>query len=56
MDKSEIFILIAVILFLAFRLYQKYGKKDRNTPGNKASASILTSSSKEEEYEPYSGK
>jgi len=57
MDKTQIIIFAVVMVFLAFRIYQKYIKKDINTSGSnkKSSAgSSFSSSSKDDEYEPYS--
>jgi hypothetical protein len=59
MNKRDIIILIAVMVFLALRLYQKYKKKESNssTPGNKTTiGSGFPSSIKDDEYEPYSKK
>jgi len=59
MDKSGIFIFAAVMAFVAFRLYQKYMKKDNYNPGSKtkeSSGSSFSTSSKDDEYEPYSKK
>jgi len=57
MDKTQIIIFAVAIVFLAFRIYQKYIKKDRNSSvsNKKTSAgSSFSSSSKDDEYEPYS--
>jgi len=57
MDKKEIIFLTAILLFAAIRLYQKYvhkggnTKKDNRTIGNES-----FSSSRDDDYEPYSGK
>jgi hypothetical protein len=59
MDKSEIFIFAAVIIFVAFRLYQKYMKKGNYNTGSKtkeSSGSSFSTSSKDDDYEPYSKK
>lgn len=59
MDTKDIIIFSAVIAFVAFRLYQKYGKKDQNGTANdrKASSdSTFFSTSKDDDYEPYSKK
>ena len=45
--------------FVAVRLYQKYFKKDKNKSGGESKPNAGTafpSSSKDEEYEPYSKK
>jgi hypothetical protein len=45
--------------FLAFRLYQKYIKKDKNISGTNTNTNTGTgfpSSSKDDDYEPYSKK
>jgi hypothetical protein len=59
MDTKQIIIFSVAMAFVAFRLYQKYYKK--NTPGssdtNKGSTgNALTHSSKDDDYEPYSKK
>jgi hypothetical protein len=57
MDKTQIIIFIAAIFFLAFRLYQKYFKKGRDkssAPSKTVSDSGLHSTSKDDDYEPYS--
>jgi hypothetical protein len=59
MDKTQIILFSAAMAFLAFRLYQKYVKKDnkKTGPGMKSgSESSFPNSSKDEEYEPYSKK
>jgi hypothetical protein len=59
MDKSNIAIFAAVMGVAAFRLYQKYKKKDKNKSGgniNTPSNSSMPSSSKDDDYEPYSKK
>jgi hypothetical protein len=58
MNKSEIIIFAAAMAFLAFRLYQKYMKKGNYNPGSKTkeSGTSFSTSSKDDEYEPYSKK
>jgi hypothetical protein len=59
MDKSSIAIFAAVMGVAAFRLYQKYIKKDKNKTGSNStipSGTSMPSSSKEDDYEPYSKK
>jgi hypothetical protein len=59
MDKTQVIIIAAAIAILAFRLYQKYVKKDKSKSGTErktTSVSSFPSSSKDEEYEPYSKK
>jgi len=59
METRDLIILIAVIFFVAFRLYQKYGKKDLKGTANTKKASNETSffsTSKNDDYEPYSKK
>ena len=59
MDKTQIFIFVFAMVFLAFRLYQKYVKKNtdksgtdtKNVPGSKFSSSSI-----DDDYEPYSKK
>jgi hypothetical protein len=59
MHNSQILIFSAVMAFLALRLYQKYFKKDKNKSGTQTksdSGTSFPSTSKDEEYEPYSKK
>jgi hypothetical protein len=59
MDKTQIIIFSAAMAFLALRLYQKYIKKDKSKSGTDREANFsgsANSSSKDEEYEPYSKK
>jgi hypothetical protein len=59
METKDIIIFAAVFAFLGFRLYQKYVKKDQNGTANdkKTSAdSSSFSSTKYDDYEPYSKK
>ena len=59
MHNSQILIFSAVMAFLALRLYQKYFKKDKNKSGTQTksdSGTSFQSTSKDEEYEPYSKK
>ena len=56
-DKLQIFLLAVAFVFLGFRLYQKYFKKNDNKPGGiKKSGSSFASSSQDDDYEPYSKK
>lgn len=59
MDKTQILLFSAAMAFVAVRLYQKYVKKDKNKSGTdikSPSGGSFPSSSKDEEYEPYSKK
>lgn len=59
MDKKDIIIFAAVLAFLAVRLYQKYVKKDPKRTANEKKISSDTtffSTSKDDDYEPYSKK
>ena len=59
MHNSQILIVSALIAFLGIRLYQKYFKKDKNKSGTQSksdSGTSFPSTSKDEEYEPYSKK
>jgi hypothetical protein len=59
MDTKDIIIFAAVLAFLAFRLYQKYVKKDQKGTANEKKTSSDTtffSTSKDDDYEPYSKK
>jgi hypothetical protein len=57
MDKIQILLLSAAFAILAVRLYQKYMKKGKgkSAPENKlSSGQTLSSSTKDDDYEPYS--
>jgi uncharacterized membrane protein YebE (DUF533 family) len=57
MDKTQIIIFAVAMVFLAFRIYQKYIKKDKDNSGSKTKTSAdssFSSSEKDDEYEPYS--
>jgi len=59
MHNSQILIFSAVMAFLALRLYQKYFKKDKDKSGTQTksdSGTSFPSTSKDEDYEPYSKK
>ena len=59
MDKTQILIFAALMAIVAVRLYQKYIKKDKSKSGTEtkpSSGSSFPSSSKDEDYEPYSKK
>jgi hypothetical protein len=59
MDKTQVIIFSAAMAFLVFRLYQKYLKKGKFKPGDKnktPSGSGFSSSTKDDDYEPYSKK
>jgi hypothetical protein len=59
MHNSQILIFSAVMAFLALRLYQKYFKKDKDKSGAETktnSGASFPSTSKDEDYEPYSKK
>jgi len=59
MSTVEIFLLVFVFVVAAARLYQKYVKKNDAKSGQgtrESSGSLFTSSSKDDEYEPYSKK
>jgi hypothetical protein len=59
MHNSQILIFSAVMAFLALRLYQKYFKKDKDKSGTETKTDPGTSfpsTSKDEDYEPYSKK
>jgi hypothetical protein len=61
METKDFFIWGFVIIFLGFRLYQKYYKKDsgkENTSKGKSapSGSAFSSPAKDDDYEPYSKK
>ena len=57
METKEVIIFAVAISFVAFRLYQKYIKKDQKGSANiKKTSSDTTyfSTSKDDDYEPYS--
>jgi hypothetical protein len=59
MHKNDIIVFAVVMVFLAFRLYQKYIKKKdlkTGTPPNSTKGTSFPSSSKDDDYEPYSKK
>jgi hypothetical protein len=58
MHKNEIIVIVAVLFAVGFRLYRKYANKEKGKMGNesKQSATSFPSSSKDEDYEPYSKK
>ena len=59
MDKTQIAVVAAAIAILGIRLYQKYVKKNKGQmgSGNKPdSGTSMPSSSKDDDYEPYSKK
>ena len=56
-DKFQIILLAVCFVIVAFRLYNKYIKKDEVKPGGpKKPTSSFTSSSKDDDYEPYAKK
>jgi hypothetical protein len=59
MDKKEVIIFAAAMVFVAFRLYQKYVKKNTGKSGMESkppSATSFPTSVKDDDYEPYSKK
>jgi hypothetical protein len=59
MHRNDIIVFTVVMAYLAFRLYQKYfKKKDMKTGTTPASTkgTTLSSSSEDDDYEPYSKK
>jgi len=59
MDKVEIIVFSAAFAIVAVRLYQKYIKKDKGKSGTDTKTSpgsMFSSSSKDDDYEPYSKK
>jgi hypothetical protein len=56
-DKLQIVLIVVMFAFIAFRLYKKYLKKSDGKPdGLKKPGSSFGSSSKDDDYEPYSKK
>jgi hypothetical protein len=58
MEKKDIIILVVVLLGVGISLYRKYMKKKGtpNVAGNTPKSSSSFSSSKDDDYEPYSKK
>ena len=57
MDTKQLLILLIVLAFVGFRIYQKYIKKDQANKDTKAdSGSSFPSSRSDDDYEPYSKK
>jgi hypothetical protein len=59
MEKKDIIILVAVFAALCFSLYRKYIQKNKKKSGSLSGTqpgSSFTSSSKDDDYEPYSKK
>jgi hypothetical protein len=56
-DNLEIVFLVVCFAFVGFRLYQKYYKKDELKPGSqKKPSSSFSSTTKDDDYEPYAKK
>ena len=56
-DKLEVVLFAVVFAFVGIRLYQKYFKKGDGKPdGKKKPGSGFSSSTKDDDYEPYSKK
>lgn len=57
MDQKEIIILVAALVFVGIRLYQKYAKKGKGVTGTrKTTSSSFSQSAGDDDYEPYSKK
>jgi hypothetical protein len=59
MDKTQIAIFAAAMAILGIRLYQRYVKKNKAKMGSETkpgSGASIPSSSKDDDYEPYSKK
>jgi uncharacterized membrane protein YebE (DUF533 family) len=59
MEKKDIIIIVAVLAALGFSLYRKYMKKNQgkgSSGSGTQSGSSFSSSSKDDDYEPYSKK
>lgn len=56
-NSVEIAVIAGLFVFVAIRLYQRYVKKDtgQKSPGKK-SGNLLSSSTKDDDYEPYAKK
>lgn len=56
-DSFQIALLVFLIAFVGFRMYQKYFKKDDGKSGSvKKTGSSFSTQSKDDDYEPYSRK
>ena len=55
-DQTSIIIAAVAIAYLAVRIYQKYIKKDQGKNISSPKRDSFQSSSKEDDYEPYSKK
>ena len=56
-DSLQIVLIVSLFAFTGFRLYQRYFKKSDGKPdGLKKPGSSFTSSSKDDDYEPYAKK
>jgi hypothetical protein len=59
MEKKDILIIVIIVLTFGFSIYRKYVQKKGNTNvagKDSKSSSVFSSSSKDDDYEPYSGK
>jgi hypothetical protein len=59
MDRTQIIIVAVTLGVVAFRLYQKYGKKNKPNGGDGAKTSTgssFPSTTKNDDYEPYARK
>jgi hypothetical protein len=59
METTEIFLIVALTAFVGFRIYKKYFVKDQPQKGSfliRDQRSSAISSSKDDDYEPYSKK
>ena len=56
MEKKDILILLLIFSVAGIRLYQKYGKKNQEKPGNSNKSGSSFSSMNDDGYEPYSKK
>jgi hypothetical protein len=55
-DSFQIILVVVAFSFAGFRIYQKYIKKSDPKSAYQKKPSPFTSSSKDDEYEPYSKK
>lgn len=59
MEKKDIILIVAVAIGVGFSLYRRYMKKDQGKTGKgpaPQSGSLFSSTSKDDDYEPYSKK
>jgi carbon starvation protein CstA len=56
MNKKDIVLFSIVLIYIGYRLYQKYIKKEQMKPENKGKSDTSLTTFKDDDYEPYSKK